>query len=295
VEIVAASRGTSEAGAGPAPGSGGAVDPTAVDPTALATRQRVLRAVVHDGPVTAADLSASIGLTPAAVRRHLDALVGQSLVVDRHPVRTGGRGRPARAYTATDSGRLAASSSGNAVAQGDALATVALRHLAAVAGRPAVLAVAQARARALAERYAGAVEAAGPDLRARAGALAHELTADGYAATSRAVLPAMASPEGRGARPGAVMAPSAVQLCQGACPVQPVAAEFPELCEAETELFAQLLGTHVRGAHVLAVGEGGEPAHVCTTHVPLFTPAQHAQPTQHDATGTTPTGGTSAP
>ena len=42
-----------------------------------------------------------------------------------------------------------------------------------------------------------------------------------------------------------------------------VAAEFPELCEAETAAFARLLGVHVQR---LATISGGE--HVCTTFVP---------------------------
>ena len=43
-----------------------------------------------------------------------------------------------------------------------------------------------------------------------------------------------------------------------------VAEEFPALCEAETEAFSRLLGTHVQRLATLAHGDG-----VCTTHVPL--------------------------
>ncbi|WP_420853274.1 helix-turn-helix domain-containing protein, partial [Segeticoccus rhizosphaerae] len=39
------------------------------------TRQRVLRVVSEEGPITAAGLAEHLQLTPAAVRRHLDALV----------------------------------------------------------------------------------------------------------------------------------------------------------------------------------------------------------------------------
>jgi hypothetical protein len=41
-----------------------------------------------------------------------------------------------------------------------------------------------------------------------------------------------------------------------------VAAEFPELCEAETEAFGRLLGTPVQRLATIARGDG-----VCTTHV----------------------------
>jgi hypothetical protein len=41
-----------------------------------------------------------------------------------------------------------------------------------------------------------------------------------------------------------------------------VAAEFPELCEAETEAFGRLLGTPVQRLATIAHGDG-----ICTTHV----------------------------
>ena len=46
-------------------------------------------------------------------------------------------------------------------------------------------------------------------------------------------------------------------------PVAHVAEQFPELCEAETEVFARLLGTHVQRLATIAHGCG-----VCTTYVP---------------------------
>ena len=52
------------------------------------------------------------------------------------------------------------------------------------------------------------------------------------------------------------------QLCQHHCPVAHVAAEFPQLCEAETEAFGLLLGTPVQRLATIAHGDG-----ICTTHV----------------------------
>jgi predicted ArsR family transcriptional regulator len=75
--------------------------------------------------------------------------------------------------------------------------------------------------------------------------MARSLTAHGYASTT--------------AETGA-----GVQVCQHHCPVAHVAAEFPELCEAETRAFAELLGTHVQRLATIAHGDG-----VCTTHVPV--------------------------
>ncbi len=278
-----------------------------VSALASATRQRVLAAVAAEGPVTAGALAGRVGLTPAAVRRHLDAMVDAGLLRGGELVRTGGRGRPATAFSATDAGRSAVTGSlRGAAKEGSDLAAAALRQLAAVAGRGAVQAVAEQRASAMAARCSGAVEAAGDDIADRAEALAEVLNRDGYAASSRAVAPAAqhrTAPAGGGARPGATMAPSAVQLCQGSCPVQSVATEFPELCEAETAAFADLLGTHVRRLATLAHGE-----HVCTTHVPLLAVGSHRrraprpapQPgatrtTTDDLTDQSPTTGGTAP
>jgi predicted ArsR family transcriptional regulator len=79
----------------------------------------------------------------------------------------------------------------------------------------------------------------------RAQALAAALTDEGYAASTRHV--------GAGE-----------QMCQHHCPVAHVAAEFPQLCEAETAAFADVLGTHVQRLATIARGDA-----VCTTHVPL--------------------------
>ena len=61
-------------------------------------------------------------------------------------------------------------------------------------------------------------------------------------------------------------APAGVQICQHHCPVSHVAGQFPELCEAETEAFARVLGRHVQRLATIAHGDG-----VCTTVIPLTT------------------------
>src|SRR5690606_19493342 len=119
------------------------------------------------------------------------------------------------------------------------------------------------------------VEAAGADPALRAQALAQALSGDGYAASTRSLGPGGAA---------------GTQLCQGHCPVQHVARQFPQLCEAETATFSRLLGVHVQRLATLAHGE-----HVCTTHVPTG-PARTAGgegPTRQD--GTTPQDGTTGP
>lgn len=209
------------------------------------TRQRVLAHVLRLGPVTAAELAERLDLTPTAVRRHLEQLTdsGDIAPSESGPSARRGRGRPARHYVVTPAGhrRLDSDSAD--------IATQALRFLARHAGPEAVEEFARERFAELEARYGTRIADAGDDPRARATALARELSADGFAAT---------------ARPVGIDTPlEGVQLCQGHCPMNRVAAEFPQLCEAETEAFARLLGVHVQR---LATLSGGE--HVCTTFVP---------------------------
>jgi DNA-binding MarR family transcriptional regulator len=67
----------------------------------------VARSILENGPQTAAALAEQFGLTPAGVRRHLDALVSEGMV-EAQPERLRGprgRGRPAKVFALTDAGR----------------------------------------------------------------------------------------------------------------------------------------------------------------------------------------------
>jgi predicted ArsR family transcriptional regulator len=165
----------------------------------------------------------------------------------------------------------------------DDLAAAALQFLAEVAGEDAVRRFATARAGSLTARYGPAVDAAGADPQDRAGALAGALSVDGYAATTRPSPAGPASPESAEWSKH----DAGVQLCQGHCPVQHVAERFPQLCEAETAAFSELLGVHVQRLATLAGG-----AHVCTTHVPA-TPNRGLRPHVPQA-GTRSTAGTTS-
>ena len=221
------------------------------------TRDRVARSVLEHGPVTAAEIACTLGLTPAAVRRHLDALEDAGLVLTREPLRTAvrGRGRPARAYVLSDAGHASMTTAY------DDLAASAMAYLAEQLGPGAIEGFAARRVADLERRYAPVVEAAGDDVTGRTQALAHALAQDGYAASARPV--------------GTPAGDVGVQLCQGHCPVQHVAERYPQLCEAETEVFSRLLGVHVQRLATLAGG-----AHVCTTHVPATGPSPAAASTK---------------
>jgi predicted ArsR family transcriptional regulator len=205
------------------------------------TRDEVARLLLENGAATAASLGERLGLSATAVRRHLDALIADGLVTEREQRspsrRPRGRGRPAKVFALTETGREAFP---NAY---DDLAAAALRFLAETGGAAAVTAFAEHRVAGLEERLQGTVAGAGGPAR-RLDALADALSEEGYAASAHALA-------------------SGGQLCQHHCPVAHVAAEFPQLCEAETRAFERLLGTHVQRLATLARGD-----EVCTTHVP---------------------------
>ena len=202
----------------------------------LRTRDAVARSVLENGPSTAVVLGERLGLTPAGIRRHLDLLVADGILEAREPHQalTRGRGRPSKVFVMTDSGREKFEHSY------DDLAVAALKFMSAQSGGTLVKAFAQSRADDIERK--GTVALAKRSNKSEA--LATFLTEQGYAA----------SIESR---------PLGEQLCQHHCPIAHVAAEFPALCEAETEAFSRMLGTHVQRLATIAHGDG-----VCTTYIP---------------------------
>ncbi|HEY5880476.1 MAG TPA: metalloregulator ArsR/SmtB family transcription factor [Nakamurella sp.] len=219
------------------------------------TREAVTHLLLSDGPLTAADLAGRLGISPAAVRRHLDQLVAEGAVASREaPSRVQrGRGRPARSYLLTDVGRQ------RLPHQYDELAVQALGFLQQVAGPESVTEFARRRAEAIVEPFTEQLAAA-PDVAARADVLAEALTAAGFSASLEEV--------GVGR-----------QLCQHHCPVGHVAAQYPQLCEEEMAVFTRALGSY---AQRLATIARGDP--VCTTFIPLST---IPPPVTHRSIGTT--------
>jgi predicted ArsR family transcriptional regulator len=205
----------------------------------LRTRDRVI-ALLSQGAATAVELGIQLALRPAAIRRHLDAMLAEGLVTEKVSRRgPRGRGRPTKIYVLTDAAR-----DGFGKHTYDDLAATALRWIASQGGAPAVTAFAASQVAELEERCEAAMRDAGDDPLARAEALASALTAEGYAASASTIA-------------------SGGQLCQHHCPVAHVAAEFPQLCEAETQVISRLIGTHVQRLATIAHGDG-----VCTTHIP---------------------------
>lgn len=208
------------------------------------TRSKIVELVIQRGPITASQLAKVLNLTPAAIRRHILALEDASEIQAHEGAApaTVKRGRPARYYVATDSGRNKYQAS---YAQ---LAGEAMRYIVSIAGPEAIEEFTESRIQEFESKYADIVDRAGNSPSERARALAAALSEEGFAASVRTTGSTGLS----------------LQLCQGNCPYQDVAEEFPQLCEAETKAISRLLGVHVQRLSTLAGG-----GHVCTTHVPI--------------------------
>ncbi|USR78700.1 helix-turn-helix transcriptional regulator [Arcanobacterium pinnipediorum] len=218
-----------------------------VDTEDVGTCEQILRLIVERGPITAGELAKILVLTPAAVRRHISTLVAENNIEayagsNQGPAR---RGRPSRRYIATAAGQ-------ELLGQGYAdLANQALAFLRAELGDDGVDDFVRARTSKLESRYRSILEKSGQSTAEKTATLAQALSKDGFVATLR-----------RGG-PHAL----AIQLCQGHCPIQEVAKDFPEMCEAETQAFARLLGVPIQRLSTLANG-----GHVCTTNILLGIP-----------------------
>lgn len=198
------------------------------------TRRLIMSAMLTSRPVTVAELAEKVGITPAGVRRHLDKLLAEGLaeLAEADASAPATRGRPAKHYQLTRDGR---ERNGHGY---DDLALAAFAEVEALGGRDAVKNLARKRA----EKVLGDVAGEG-DVDKRTRDVAAAFAAHGYAANADNV-------------------GSSLQLCQHHCPVHAVAAEYPEICEAEHELIAELVGAAVSPLALIANGDG-----VCTTHI----------------------------
>ena len=204
------------------------------------TRDVVARSILESGPTTAVALAEKLDITPAGIRRHLDSLIAEGVLASREPYQSSAsrsRGRPSKVFLMTDEGREKFEHSY------DDLAVAALKFMASKNGSHLVDEFAQTRAADF-ERKGQSIRNSNKSLLEKSKMLAKLLTKEGYSATTDKM--------GNGE-----------EICQHHCPIAHVASEFPQLCEAETEAFSKILGTHVQRLATIADGDG-----VCTTFVP---------------------------
>jgi predicted ArsR family transcriptional regulator len=210
----------------------------------LPTRDAIARLILEHGPATASTLSQALALTPAGIRRHLDLLIADGILEAREPRNSSarGRGRPSKVFLMTDQGRAQFEHTY------DDLAVSALKFMASHSGEHLVVAFAEARAQDIESKATEYIEQNKKSPKGdKVALLAEFLTDQGYAA----------SVEDRGL---------GEEICQHHCPIAHVASAYPQLCEAETQAFSRLLGTHVQRLATIAHGDG-----VCTTYIPQLT------------------------
>ncbi|MEC4762054.1 metalloregulator ArsR/SmtB family transcription factor [Mycobacterium sherrisii] len=208
------------------------------------TRRAIVRLLLESGSITVSEICDRLGLAAAGVRRHLDALVdaGDAESAPAAAWQQAGRGRPAKRFRLTPAGRAKLDHAY------DDLAAAAMRQLREIGGQGALQAFARRRIDTILADVQPADGAGDADVEAAAERVAGALTKAGYVATTTRVGPPL----------------HGVQICQHHCPVSHVAEEFPELCEAEREAMAEVLGTHVQRLATIVNGDCA-----CTTHVPL--------------------------
>jgi predicted ArsR family transcriptional regulator len=196
-------------------------------------RAAVLSLVKREGPAAADTLAAQLGVTPMAVRQHLQALEEDGLVAqvepEQAPGRKPGRGRPARLWRTTPAGD-------RGFADAHAGLTVDLiRQMRATFGEAGLDRLLALRTAEQVAAYGAEVERRN-DLRGRLEALAAIREREGYMAELRED-------------------DCGFVLLEHHCPVCAAASACTGLCREELALFGAVLGPGVRverTAHLLA-------------------------------------------
>jgi DeoR family transcriptional regulator, suf operon transcriptional repressor len=181
------------------------------------TRAELLLALKKEQPLTARELAERFGLTPNALRRHLEALETDGVVRHRREVR--GVGGPVYEYSLTEGGEALFPR-----AYGPAL-TTALEALSDRHGVDSVVTLFRRQWDAVAEEAKPRLSQL--PLAGRAQVIAELLSAQGYMAESESVSEGVAT------------------LREHNCAIRAVAERFPEVCAAEARFLADVLGAVV--------------------------------------------------
>lgn len=192
------------------------------------TRQQILRLLRRRGPMTAAELSESLGIGAVGVRQHL-ALLERDTLVRIASVRRG-VGRPSHLYTLTESAESLFPK------RYDRLALDALAFVEAQGGEGAIDQLFAQRRRKLAEQYVPRL--IGKSRADQVAALAEILTEQGYMCDW--------SEEQDGS----------FVLTEHNCPVDCVAREYHQACSHELTLYQEILGTPITRDDTIAEGGG---------------------------------------
>lgn len=218
------------------------------------TRRQILSLLLKSQALSAVEIGQALQLSPTGIRRHLDNLLQEGTVAPTD-LTVGGRGpkrgRPAKRFQLTEAGRAQFGH------HYDDLATQALDMLKATGGEAAVESFAAQRAQAI---VADVQHADFTNVVETAQALGEAFDRNGYQTTVQ-------------------HAGFGIQICQHHCPIEHVAAKYPEICAAEQAAIAEVLGKHVQPLATIADGQT-----ICTTNIPLhYLPLRDKDSAQPDA------------
>lgn len=215
------------------------------------TRGDILVAIKKAQPLTAKELAEQFGVTPNALRRHLKELELEGVVRYSREIR--GVGGPVYAYSLTDAGEALFPRAYEA-ALGELLDMVRQEH-----GDEGVVQLFRRRWEEIA--VASKPELAGLPIDQRARRLAELLTSLGYMA------------EASGGAEGV-----ATMITEHNCAIRLVAERFPDVCAAEEQFIAELLGAQVtRQAHI---AKGANCCEYCVSFTAGTAPAHGEGATQ---------------
>ncbi len=207
-------------------------------------RRNILLRLRHDGPSAPEDLAAGLGASRTGVLQQLHALETAGLV-SRRAVRHG-VGRPRHVYDVTDAAQDLFPTNYDGLANG------LLAAIRALGGEPLVDDVFDERRRSTSER-----------VRQR---LADRLPVDAPLADRARELAVIQDEQGYLAEV-LVGADGVIRLVERNCAIHRVAADNAAACQAELDLFREILGTDVQRETHIAAGDrcctyriGGEPA-----------------------------------
>lgn len=195
-------------------------------------KQRVLEHLKRSDGATAAEVAEALGITEAAVRQHIDALLERGFVEHRAvPRALAGRGRSPLEWVVTPE------AAGQFADRHGQLTVELLDAIRDALGTDGLDRVIDSRAEQQLDAYRAVVPAAGTaTLEKRVRALARQRTREGYMADVHR--------EGDG-----------FVLVEHHCPICTAATACPGFCRSELELFRDTLGPDIsveRTAHLLA-------------------------------------------
>lgn len=190
------------------------------------TKTRLLLLVKKLGGVSLSQLSEALGISKAAVLKHVCEMEREGLLQRKYV--PSGKGRPICKVSITERGHEILPKSYSFIAM------EALDYVNEKIGREGVNQILQTRTGKILKQYGAIMENLGHDQRVLK--LRELRDIDGYMAESRK------------------LDDETFELCESNCPIMQISEKFSEACSTETHLFSELLGADVETTHRVVDG-----------------------------------------